>query len=429
MAKKAILLIEDDARVEQAVKAALSDYAVETVKGAGEAAEAIRKKKPALLIIDYDLKKLDGLQVFRQVHLAVPFTKVIMISLSNDIPLAVTATKMGVADFLKKPVSVKELLAAVERNIVAAEELTASDIAWLQGESPELKKMNEAISAALQSRRNLVLSAERGIDKGDVADHIHRRGLKKKRQFRAIDLADFRRENLEGPFWAAVQEAVGEDKSSKSAENDEDRCGTLYLDNIESLEESFRLSIFEFFKEKKEKVDPEILVVIGLFDPKSLPAGLVKNYSLVEVPPLRSRRVDLPQLISRQLAAFSTLHGKKVRAVSSELTYLLGLYEFPGNYHELASLLEAGVLSATGEILEIKDLPLDFKTLLAMTIGNARLKGKLGLEEARLFLEKLAYKTLLAKSGGDAGVTARFLDIPRTTFLERSAELGSDLLN
>jgi DNA-binding NtrC family response regulator len=435
--KKTILLIEDDPRVEQAIKSALPGYALETVKDEKEAAGALERKKPALVIIDHDLKTADGLQIFRQVRLLAPYVRVVMLSLANDIPLAVTATKLGAADFLRKPVSPKELLAAVERNASAAGAHGAppAGAPWLQGEDPPLKKMYADIRAALLTRKNLVLAAERGIEKGDLAEYLHERGWKPKRQIRTIDLASFRRENLEGSFWSTVQEAVGESLPAgrpgkpAAADNEEDRCGTLFLENIESLEASFRLSIFEFFKEKKEKIDQEALVVIGLFSAGSLPPQLQKHYSLIEVPPLRERKADLPQLVSRRLAALSAEHNKTVKAISAELLYLFNLYDFPGNYHELEALLTAGVLASSSATLEIKDLPLDFKMLTALAIKDAHLKGKLSLESARRWLEKLTYKTLLAKNGGDLAAAARFLDLPRTALAERAAELGGDLLN
>ena len=428
--KKTILLIEDDPRVEQAVKSALPGYAIETVKDEKEAASAIGRQKPALFIIDHDLKNADGLQIFRQVRLLAPYVRVIMISHSNDIPLAVSATKLGAADFLRKPLAPKELLASVERNISASDEHNAAPagVPWLQGEDPSLKKMYADIREALLTHKNMVLVAERGIEKEDLAEYLHQRGWKPKRQVRTIDLASFKRENLEGSFWSTVQEAVGEGKSI-GAEHEEDRCGTLFLENIESLEESFRLSIFEFFKEKKEKIDQEALVVIGLFAAKSLLPHLHNNYSLIEVPSLRERKGDIPQLINRRLSALCAEYNKTIKAVSSELLYLFSLYDFPGNYHELESLLVAGVLVSTSDTLEIKDLPLDFKMLTSLAIKDAQLKGKLSLEESRRWLEKLTYKTLLAKNGGDVAAAARFLDIPRTALAERAGDLGSDLLN
>ncbi len=428
--KKTILLIEDDARTEQAVRSALPDCAIATAGDDKAAAELVGRNKPALIIIDHDLKRADGLQVFRRLRLLSPYTRFIMLSGLNDIPLAVTATKLGVADFLRKPVLAKELAAAVERNLNAADGRAAlpAGAAWLQGDSPALGKMYAEIRAALETKKNLVLAAERGIAKEDLSEYIHRTGWKPRREARVIDLSSFRREDLEGSFWATVQEAVGESKTI-SAENEEDRCGTLLLENIESLEESFRLSIFEYFKERTEKVDQEALVIIGVFDAKALPAHLQKDYDLVEVPPLRERKADLPQLIGRQLAALAAEYDKKVSAVSAELLFLLSLYDFPGNYHELTALLTAGVLASSSETLGLADLPLDFRTLAALALKNAHLKGELSLEEARRWLEKLTYKTVLAKNGGDVAAAARFLDLPRTALAERTAELGSDLLN
>ena len=428
MTKKTIFLITDEAAVEQAVGGALAEFNLLTSRTGSEAAQLIGQKKPALVIIDHDLKGSDGLQIFRQLRPLVPYTNFIMLSSANDIPLAVRAAKLGVTDFLKKPLVAKELRGVVEKSIASSEELalTAPETAWLQGESPALKKMFALIREALPTRSNLILVAERGINKSDVADYAHRRGRKRKSQLRVIDLASFRRENLEGSFWATVQEAVGE---NGSAVDEEDRCGTLYLENIESLEESFRLSIFEFFKEPKAKFDPEVLVLIGLYDRKSLPPDAAKNYLEIEVPPLRERQADLAPLISRELADCARLHDKKVRAVSSDLLYLFGLYDFPGNYHELDALLEIGVLNAGSEILEIKDLPLDFNALMSAAVRAAHIKGKLSLEEAKRWLEKLTYKTLLGKTNGDQGAVARFLDLPKTTLAERAAELGDDLFS
>ncbi len=429
MSKKTILLIEDDARTEQAIRGALPGHPLETAADDKAAAALIEKKRPALIIIDHELKSAEGLQTYRAVRLLVPYTPVIMLSGLNDIPLAVTATKLGVADFLRKPVIAKELAAAVERNLAAAEGRGArpAGAAWLQGESPALQKMYGEIGAALLTRKHLVLAAEPGIDKADLAEYIHQAGWKPRRELRTIDLSSFRRADLEGSFWATVQEAVGENKSP--AENEEDRCGTLLLENCESLEASFRQSIFEYFKERTGKVDQEALVIIGLFDAKTLPPHLQKDYDLVGVPPLRERKSDLAQLVGRRLTALAAEHGKRTAAVSAEVLYLFSLYDFPGNFHELDALLAAAVLCADSATLELKDLPLDFRSLSALAVKNARLKGQLTLEEARRWLEKLTYKALLAKNGGETAAAARFLDMPRTTLADRAAELGADLLN
>jgi DNA-binding NtrC family response regulator len=402
MIKKTILLIEDDAKTEHEIKSALGDYAIETVKSAEAAAAGLPKTKPALIIIDYDLKKTDGLQVFRELHPLAPHIKFIMLSSSNDIPLAVTATKLGVSDFLKKPAPPRELIAAVERNIVPAPE-----------------------TSILYGQKNLILLAERGVDKKSAVEHIHLHSLKKRRKLRVIDAAAFRRENLEASFWATVQEAIG----LAPALGEEERCGTLYLDNIDGLEESFRSSIFEFFKEKKEKIDKEALVVLGLFNRESLRAAPAKHFVLVEVPPLRERKDDLPQLIAQTISLLAARHNKKVRGLSGEMLSLLGLYDWPGNYAELECLLEAAVLAATAEILDLKDLPLDARAMIGIAINKSGRGDEQSLVEARRKFEKIVYKTLQAKTGGDTAAAARFLDMPKTMLAERAAELGNDLIN
>lgn len=411
MPRKTILLIADDPKIETRIKEILAEYEIEKVS-AEQAVETLRQKKPNLTILDYDLKGTDGLQVFRQIYAFVPQLKVIMLSASGDISLAVTATKLGVADFLKKPMVAEQLREAVERNISPAGELflKPAETLWLQGESPALKKMYADLRRALLSLSNLVLLGERGIEKIKAVEfiHAHRPGARGK--LKVIDLLSFRRENLEPHFWAAAQEALSESPGI------EDRCRTLYLENIEALAENFRASILEFFKTRKG----ETLTLIGLYEKDSA----VKDYAQVEIPPLRERKEDLPQLLSHYLELYSTKHDKKIKGISPDLLYFLAAYDYPGNYRELECLLEQAILSAPSEILGLRDLPLPIKSLLEVSIKKAFRSGNLELEKARKMFEKDLYAILLSKAGGDTASVARLMDLPRTVLAERIENLS-----
>lgn len=392
MLKKTILLITDSAPVEQAVENVLTDYAVEMAGTVEAAAETLHKKKPALIIIDYDLKKVDGLQVFRQIQPLAPNSRTIMLSGSNDIPLAVTATKLGAADFLKKPILPKDLIASVEKNIKSAEPFL--QLSWLK-EAPS-------------GLRNVILLAERGINKEEAAQFIHKKsaGL---RPLKIIDASAFRRENLESSFWASLRP------------KEDERSGTLFLDNLDVLDEAFRASIFEFFKEKKDRQ-----IILGLYSREALRQVPVKHYDLIEIPPLRVRKNELLQLISRQLTDLAALHNKNVRAVSAEVLSLLSAYDFPGNFAELECLLEEAVLISKGDILELADLPLDFRNMKEIAVKK---NEPAGLLAASRWFEKFIYKTLLKKNGEDFSSAARFLDTPKTVLVERVEELGAGLLD
>jgi len=429
MTKKTILLIGDDPKTSAAVKEELSGYEVEAVSKAEAAADAIGKKAPALIVFDLDLKGVDPLQVFRQISLLAPQVKFIMLSSSGSIPLAVSATRLGAADFLRKPLQPKQLKTSVEENILKVESLWAPImIDWLQGESPKIKKMLDDIRNSLSSHNRMILLGERGIEKGELVGLIHANSLKKKRKMQALDLASFRRENLEAHFWSTLQEIMAEPEIS-SLRSEEDLCGTLYLENLESLEDHFIFSILNFLKERKGKVDKEILTVFGIYDRSFIQKVKIQEYALVEIPFLRERKEDLPYLLSHYLKKYSTKLNKPIRGISSELLNFVSSYDYPGNYKELETLVEQAVLSTASEVIELRDLPLGFRDIADALMNKIFRTRNFKLQNAKNEFEKNLYRALLSKTEEDVAAAARFLDIPRTTLAERIETLGQDFLN
>ena len=118
MIKKTILLIEDNAKVVSTLREMLGRaHKIEVVQGYDAAAAWMKKNNPDLIVIDFDLKAEDGLQVFKKIHPIRPGVRVIMLSVSGDIPLAVSATKCGVSEFLRKPLNADQVNETVARNI------------------------------------------------------------------------------------------------------------------------------------------------------------------------------------------------------------------------------------------------------------------------------------------------------------------------
>ncbi|MFA4844884.1 MAG: hypothetical protein WC632_08075, partial [Candidatus Margulisiibacteriota bacterium] len=224
--------------------------------------------------------------------------------------------------------------------------------------------------------------------------------------------ASFRREDQEAHFWATVQEVLAE----TPGQPEEERCGTLYLENSAALEPNFQASIFDYFAARRG----ETRLVIGRLGPSAVP----KDYAVIDLPPLRERREDLPQLCGEVLKRYALKHNKPASGFSAELLAFLGLYDFPGNYAELAGLIEQGVLRATGDMLELKDLAVDYRALKERAIKRAAWSGEASLGETKRDFEVELYRLLLGKCGGDMTAAARFLDLPRTVLGERLTELS-----
>jgi DNA-binding NtrC family response regulator len=414
MPKKTILLIEDDPKTEAAIRDALGrGYNLHKAKGSAEAAAILQKKPADLILIDFDLKQKDGLQIYRELR---PKLKVIMLSASGNVPLAVTATKQGVVEFLRKPISGEELREAVERNMA---ELPArlrwpKGAEWLRGESKSIQEMLGKIRLALRDEMDIVLNGERGIPKKEVAEFIHLNSPQQEKKLECIDLNSFSKESLELHFWTNVKRFLSL-PDAKSLQRLGDLCGTLYLDNLEKVDEHFRASIFSYFAGTKK----DVRVVFG-FSGDSLK---VKEYVLINVPPLRDRKEDLPGLLEFYLKKASARFNKEVKYVSADVLGFLAGYDFPGNYLELLRMIEEAVLAAKDEKLESSNFPYGYRGLM-QTALNSSLGESLTLEEAKRRFEKKLYQVLLNQAGGDEGTVARFMDVPKAVLAERFQDLS-----
>jgi DNA-binding NtrC family response regulator len=414
---KKILLVTDQPKTAAAVKQALSDHLLTETIDRQSALQHCQSDRPDLVILDHDLSG-------RQIRLASPRTPVIMVSAANDIPLAVAVTRLGVADFLKKPLVAEQLRQAVEKCLAAKNVELPGQAAprWLRGDSAAVHRFYEAAADAARTSANILLLAEPGIEVRSAVGYLHARSLRPRRKITGLDLASFNRADLESSFWTTVQEIMIE-PAGASSQNEEDRTGTLLLENIAALEPNFQASIFAFLRERRGKVDREVLAVVAAYDSGFLAAADTSGFKAVEVPPLRQRKADLPLLLVELLSELARKHNRPASALTAPALAALSLYDYPGNYQELSGLLENALLQAAGGTIGLKELPLDLEALIDIAEKRSLVSGAGSLAAAKRNFEKELVETLTAKTGGELGPVARFLDVPKSTLIERLEEL------
>ncbi|HTY12586.1 MAG TPA: response regulator [Candidatus Omnitrophota bacterium] len=411
-----VLIIEDDSKVASQVAEVLRDRAEILSYGKiEEFVKASSERPKCLAIIDYDLKENDGLFVLRRLKQQNPYARTIMLSSSNNIPLAVTAAKLGALEFLRKPLIAADLVQAVER-LSREEDVrgfsfdAVAGTEWLQGNSTALLGFEDELMKASGSIRDLTVLAERGIDKRAVAELVHRNGPNGGKKMVEIDLDSFKKESLEGHFWATLNELLSGGKPAGIGRVEEEPA-TVYIEGFETVSEHFRLSIFDFMKNKDRKngINREIKVVLGVCEASLLPK--LDNFDLLTVPPLRERKADLPAIVAELLR-----DRTEALSVSAETLEMLSYYDFPGNYEELENLLrssvpENGVLSR---------LSLGQSAFLSYVRSLTRMYP---LNRLRETFEKKLLKRLIGISGGNLHAVARFLNLPKTVLDDRMRDL------
>jgi DNA-binding NtrC family response regulator len=424
MAKKLVLLIEDDLKTAASIKEMLKDgYRVEVVKNREEAGAFLVGKTPEIIIIDFDLKEEDGLQIYKKLGTTL---RVIMISANASIPLAVSATKLGVVEFLRKPFNANLLRSVVEKNLAVTQKRLrwTEGMDWLRGESPKLVKMFEAVQEALAKNKDIILVAEKGVSTSRIAEFIHANSAAGRRKLAKINASLFGDESLETHFWMTLQELISIPQPL-AMQQIEERYGSIYIEGSDKLSEVFLKTLIRFFKERKGNIDKSIRVMVAVNKKNCLLEMDDFNqddYSWVEVPSLRERKADLPYILDSYLKFYSHQYNKEIKLISTDVLDFLATYDYPGNYLELERLIEEAVLSAQSDRLELANLPLNFKGILAATLKSG-IKKNMNLEDATRHFEKDLYHVLLDKSKGDYVSVAKFLDVSRTALAERMKDL------
>lgn len=406
-----ILLLEDDPKTAAQIKEALGNDVVvcdkvqDFIKRAAE--------KPQLAIIDFDLHETDGLMAYRKMREQAPYLKTIMLSGSNNIPLAVSATRMGVADFLRKPLEMAAFKAAVQaqlKAVAAPGPILSSETGgeWLNGVSEKLQRFEADFRSALASNQDITLAAERGVDLGLLARLLH-----VKRKFVEFNLAAFSRDALESHFWATLQELLLAREEASLIEQQE-LTGTLYFEGWENIPDHFKNSLLEFLKKRRTEArllkDVRVIIASG---------GEIKDYYRLAVPSLRERKEDLPLIVSAEIRRLT----KDPVYLSPQVLEFFAYYDFPGNFVELRVLLEGALRNHP------RELTLSSFLLTAGQLANKQLKQTLAsqsfeLNSVRERFEVELFTYVVQSAGGDMSQAARFLDLPRTALQERLKTLG-----
>ncbi|MFC1495843.1 response regulator [Candidatus Margulisiibacteriota bacterium] len=404
-----IILITKDKKVERTVATFLgSNRRIDTCSQVTKVFSQIAFGRPQLILLDAEINKKDFLTYYKKIRQINPELPVIILAKIIEIKTVVAATKLGVFDFLEKPLVKGQFLTAVENATKKKETVSAieglEELRWLNGGSVLLKSIIEEIGAISLKLKDVVLVGEEGVDKEAVARVIHRNS-RHSGTFKKIKIAPFSADADEAYFWINLQEQlIIKEKAEK-----ETKISTLYIEGISSLEPLFRSSFFDFIDKRKRnpKFDREIRTIISLRrSSEELP-----GFHMLALPPLRSRRADLSQIVEEYILHFSKEFKKPVKGIGLDLIPFFTYYPFPGNYCELEALVRNGVMLSKNELLSLSDLPLTESMLIAAAVEEAISKNQFELKRTRKSFEKTVYQLVLGNYAGNTRQAARFLDL------------------
>jgi two-component system, NtrC family, nitrogen regulation response regulator NtrX len=433
MTEATVLIVDDEENIRQSLSGIFEDegYNVITADSGEETIKILQNQIPDLVMLDVWLPGMDGIQTLTEIKNLKPELPVIMISGHGNIELAVKATMMGAYDFLEKPPSLERVLLAAaraleKRSLEIENKALKQDLIkkWnLVGNSPKMRQLREQIDMAAKSNSRVLILGESGAGKELVAHILHEKSNRVDKPFIEMNCAAIPQELIESELFGHEKGSFTgafERKKGKFELSDE---GTLFLDEIGDMSlptQSKVLRIIETQEfqrvggNKNIKVDVRIIAATN----KDLMEG-VKNGSFredllfrlnvipIQVPPLRERKDDIPELIGFFLDYFANEYGQKPKKVTPEGVEMLIGYDWPGNIRELRNIIERMVIMTPANTITPRDILIGGTTRSDYFALNT-------LRDARDAFEKDFITKKLEENNWNISKTAEILDIERS---------------
>ncbi|MBU3077882.1 sigma-54-dependent transcriptional regulator [Sphingomonas quercus] len=427
-----VLFVDDDPMVRAAnlQTLALANLDAEAHADAASALACVDKDFPGVIITDVRMPGMDGLALFRRLKAVDPELPVILVTGHGDVPMAVSALKDGVWDFLTKPFASDQLVASTRRALMARRLVlenralrTAAEVAAdgdpLVGETPVMIQLRKTLRQLAATNVDVLIEGETGTGKELVATLLHRWSGRRGRPFLTFDCGALPLPLAQSELFGHRDGVIPGLRLSRTGRIEAADGGTLFLDALDAMPLELQAGMLRVLEEREVTPlgsDHPYTVDVRFVAAVARPAGqLVSRGALREdlffrldtvrlhLPPLRDRRDDIPLLFAHLLEQAA----KRYRLPQPELdvesrTYLLS-HDWPGNVRELAHYAERLVL-------EVKTTPPTCSTLT--------------LPERTRRFEAEAIRTALASQGGDVRAAIKELGIPRKTFYDKLSRYG-----
>ena len=405
----------------------------------------IESAPPDLLILDYMMPDLSGLEVLKELRNKGNDTPVIMITAYGSVDRAVEAMKAGAYDFITRPFDPDHidivLRKALERQRLKREvEVLSEEIRdryhLIVGESPKMKLAIEMARKTAASNSTVLLLGESGTGKELFARFIHNHSERAKRPFIAINSVGLSKELLESDLFGHEQGAFTEANKLKKGKIELAQGGTIFFDEIGDISREMQAKLLRFLQEREFErlggVTPITVDVRVIAATNRELAAAVRNgdfrddlYHRLNVvaitpPPLRERKEDILILANFFLRKSVVATRRSVTGISTEaMNKMLG-YDWPGNVRELANAIERAVVLGSDSEITATDLPSGLGEGVATTTNSPDLTYHDGINSAR----KQLVVNALKKTNGNRAAAARLLDLEAKYFLRLMKSLG-----
>jgi two-component system response regulator PilR (NtrC family) len=457
MSSKGIIhLIDDEPVIHDVLGQLLTSegYEVEISASGEEALEKFPSQSFDVILLDLLMPGMDGIEVLRRIKKVDPMASVIIITAYGSVESAIAAMKIGALDYVQKPFKHDDLLRtiekAIERKRLQDENIRLKDelrqrygFANIIGKSQAMKIVFDLVKAAAPTRSTILLQGESGTGKELVARALHLNSNRAEAPFVTVNSGSLPPDLLESHLFGHVKGAFTGAVALKKGLFEAADTGTIFFDEVSSISLETQAKLLRVMQEKEFmrlggtqtiKVDVRILAATNTDIEELITQKLFRkdlfyrlNVIKIEIPPLRQRKEDIPQLVKHFVEIYARENHKEIESVSEDVFEILDAHDWPGNVRELENLVERAIVLARSKVISRDSLPpfllrggdVDEEVLISS-------KESLDLRDRTQAFQKQVILAALRKTKGVQNKAAKLLGVKPTTLNEMIKRLRID---
>ena len=471
-----ILIVDDNTDICLLLERFLSKqgYKTASVQRGDDALTLLRKDPFELVICDFKLPDVDGLEMLRRIKIFDPTTAVIIITGYSDVRMAVQTVKHGAYDYVTKPLYPDEILytikSALERRsqktdvrsisgssshdledapeispvkpparVDKAAILVSGGKRFIFGKSRAAEMLQKHIDLIAPTNMSVIITGETGTGKEFVANAIHQKSKRAGKPFVAIDCGALSKELAGSELFGHTKGAFTGAMSDKMGSFEYANGGTLFLDEIGNLSYENQIKLLRVLQERKIRrigsntdivVDVRILVATNEDLREAVRQGRFREDIFhrldefrIELAPLRERKVDILLFAEHFLEIANDQLEKNVLGFDDEVKDKLKDYYWHGNLREIQNVVKRAVLLSQGDFITLDCLPYEIISPTYMMEENGSAVSTVApannLKSVSENAERAAIIKVLEKTGYNKTKAAEVLNIDRKTLYNK----------
>jgi two-component system NtrC family response regulator/two-component system response regulator HydG len=386
MAKQRILVVDDEQNARAALRTILSEegYEIAEARDGEEGLAKLEEWSPDVVLADVRMPRMDGLALLRKAKETGSDATFVMMTAFASIEAAVEAMKSGAENYLVKPLDVRAVLVflakALEKRQLLKEAVTLRErvrerfrLEGMVGEAPELRAVYDVIRQAASTKATVLILGESGTGKELIAQALHELSPRKDKPFVKVSCAALSETLLESELFGHERGSFTGAVGRKEGRFELADGGTLFLDEIGEISPTVQVKLLRALQTREFervggtqtlKVDVRVVAATNRDLAASVKAGRFRedlfyrlNVVAVTLPPLRSRKADIPALVAHFIDKYARNYGKQIEGLAPGTLNALLSHDWPGNVRELENAIERAVVLCKGTQLTADDLP------------------------------------------------------------------------